>query len=106
MRDQIASGGSAPCHLALHPDGTTLFVANYVSGTVAVFPLDAEGRVTGAEPAQVIQHTGSGPRTDRQEGPHAHQTVVSPIGALGAGRGPGHRLGLRVRVRVYPQRSP
>jgi 6-phosphogluconolactonase len=80
VRDQTDSGGSAPCHLALHPDGTTLFVANYVSGTVAVFALDAEGRVAGSEPAQVIQHSGSGPRTDRQEGPHAHQVVVSPSG--------------------------
>jgi len=80
VRDQTASGGSAPCHLALHPDGTTMFVANFMSGTVAVFPVDAEGRVTGEEPAQVIQHTGSGPRTDRQEAPHAHQTVVSPSG--------------------------
>jgi 6-phosphogluconolactonase (cycloisomerase 2 family) len=80
VRDQTASGGAAPCHLALHPDGTTLFVANYTSGTVSVFPVDAEGRVTGAEPAQVIQHAGSGPRADRQEGPHAHQVVVSPSG--------------------------
>lgn len=80
VRDQIASGGSAACHLALHPDGTSLFVANYSSGTVSVFPLDAQGRVTGKEPAQVIQHSGSGPRDDRQEGPHAHQVVVSPSG--------------------------
>ena len=80
VRDQTSSGGAAPCHLALHPDGSTLFVANYVSGTVAVFPVDAEGRVTGDEPAQLIQHTGSGPRADRQEGPHAHQVVVSPSG--------------------------
>lgn len=80
VRDQTASGGAAPCHLALHPDGSTLFVANYVSGTVGVFPIDAEGRVTGSEPAQLIQHTGSGPRADRQEGPHAHQVTVSPSG--------------------------
>lgn len=80
VRDQTASGGSAPCHLALHPDGTTLFVANYTSGTVGVFPVDGEGRVTGSEPAQLIQHHGSGPRADRQEGPHAHQVVVSPSG--------------------------
>ncbi|WP_194896642.1 lactonase family protein [Catenulispora pinisilvae] len=80
VRDRTASGGAAPCHLASHPDGTTLFVANYISGTVGVFPLDAEGRVSGTEPVQVIQHTGSGPRADRQEGPHAHQVVVSPSG--------------------------
>ncbi|MEY9864400.1 6-phosphogluconolactonase [Catenulispora sp. GAS73] len=80
VRDQTASGGAAPCHLALHPDRSTLFVANYVSGTVGVFPLDADGRVIGSEPAQLIQHSGSGPRADRQEGPHAHQVVVSPSG--------------------------
>jgi 6-phosphogluconolactonase (cycloisomerase 2 family) len=80
VRDRTASGGAAPCHLALHPDGTTLFVANYTSGTVAVFPVDEAGRVAGTEPSQVIQHTGFGPRTDRQEGPHAHQVVVSPSG--------------------------
>ncbi|GAA2002732.1 lactonase family protein [Catenulispora subtropica] len=80
VRDWTASGGAAPCHLALHPDGTTLFVANYTSGTVSVFPVDQEGRVTGDQPAQVVRHTGSGPRADRQEGPHAHQVVVSPTG--------------------------
>ena len=80
VRDGIASGGAAPCHLALHPDGAALFVANYGSGTVSVFPLDGQGRVVGDEPAQVLQHSGSGPRADRQEGPHAHQVVVSPSG--------------------------
>jgi 6-phosphogluconolactonase (cycloisomerase 2 family) len=80
VRDQTSSGGAAPCHLAMHPDGSTLFVANYGSGTVGVFAVDAEGRVTGSEPVQVLQHTGSGPRTDRQEGPHAHQVVVTPSG--------------------------
>lgn len=80
VRDGIASGGAAPCHLALHPDGKALFVANYTSGTVSVFPTDERGRIVGSEPAQVIQHTGAGPRADRQDGPHAHQVVVSPSG--------------------------
>lgn len=80
VRDQTASGGAAPCHLALHPDGSTLFVANYTSGTVGVLAVDADGRVAGSEPTQVIQHAGAGPRADRQEGPHAHQVMVSPSG--------------------------
>lgn len=80
VRDQTASGGAAPCHLALHPDGGALFVANYSSGTVSVFPLDERGRVAGKEPVQVLQHEGSGPNAKRQEGPHAHQVVVSPSG--------------------------
>jgi 6-phosphogluconolactonase (cycloisomerase 2 family) len=75
-----ASGGADPCHLAIHPLGTHLFVANYSSGSVAVFPIGEDGRVTAAEPSQLLQHEGSGPRADRQEGPHAHMTAVSPDG--------------------------
>ena len=37
------TGGAEPCHLAVTPDGGHLFVANYGSGSIAVFPLDAAG---------------------------------------------------------------
>lgn len=74
------TGGATPCHLSVHPDGKTLFAANYGGGSVAVFPLGEDGLVTGDEPGQLIRHSGTGPRTDRQEGPHAHMTQVSPSG--------------------------
>ncbi len=35
-----ASGGHSPCHVAVSPDARHVAVANYVSGTLAVFALD------------------------------------------------------------------
>ncbi|MEO3749546.1 lactonase family protein [Streptomyces sp. B6B3] len=72
------SGGEAPCHLAVHPAGGHLFIANYNSGTVAVVALGADGAPTGL--VQEIQHTGSGPNPGRQEGPHAHMVLLDPSG--------------------------
>jgi 6-phosphogluconolactonase (cycloisomerase 2 family) len=73
------TGGADPCHLVVHPAGRHLLSANYGTGSVAVHPLAADGSI---EPlADLVQHRGSGPRADRQEGPHAHQVRVSPDGA-------------------------
>ena len=71
--------GAAPCHLAVEPDGNRLVVANYSSGNVAVYPLNADGTI--GEPAQNIQHHGSGPNQERQEAAHAHSATVSPDGS-------------------------
>jgi 6-phosphogluconolactonase len=48
-------------------------VANYGSGTVAVFPARPDGSL--AEASSVDQHEGSGPDAVRQAGPHAHCIV-------------------------------
>ena len=71
--------GTAPCHLAVEPGGNTLIVANYYSGNVAVYPLDASGAI--GEPVQNIQHHGSGPNQERQEAAHAHSATISPDGS-------------------------
>ena len=81
----VSSGGADPCHLLLSPDASTLYAANYSSGTLAVLPLDADGFLAAevldaGGPAQVFGHTGSGPRADRQEAPHAHFAVHAPGG--------------------------
>ena len=39
----VSSGGSMPAHLSLHPTGKFLFAANYGGGSVAVFPIAADG---------------------------------------------------------------
>ena len=83
--ERVSSGGSGPCHLLAHPDGRALYVANYVSGSVGVLPLrpGAEGaqEVAGGV-AQVFEHSGRGPVADRQDGPHAHSTLLTPDGAV------------------------
>jgi 6-phosphogluconolactonase len=67
----VASCGEAPCHLALSPNRQRLAVANYESGSVAVYTLDPSSGVPVAPPL-VHQGTGRGPVPERQEGPHAH----------------------------------
>ena len=72
------TGGRWPCHLALHPDGFVI-VANYGSGNVSVHPV-ADGVLSPY--TDLVQHEGHGPDAGRQEGPHAHQIVVSPDGSV------------------------
>lgn len=76
--NQQPSHGAAPCHLVLDPTGKFLLVANYSSGTVAVFPVATDGRL--GEATSIVQHSGHGPNSDRQAGPHAHGVTFSPDG--------------------------
>ncbi|TQN32479.1 6-phosphogluconolactonase (cycloisomerase 2 family) [Haloactinospora alba] len=68
-----STGGCAPCHLTVHPDGRHVSVANYADGTVSVHPVGADGAPL--PPVRVLPHTGSGP-DERQQGPHAHHVRV------------------------------
>jgi 6-phosphogluconolactonase len=71
---QQSSQGADPCHLIVDGAGRHLLVANYTSGSVALCPLAADGRI---EPAtSVRQYAGSGPNRTRQEGPHAHAVLM------------------------------
>lgn len=70
---QMPSGGTLTCHLALSPDEKSLLVANYGSGSVAVFPLAENGAIRSRVNAVVL--SGSGPVHGRQAGPHAHQVI-------------------------------
>lgn len=101
--------GAAPTHLAVH-DGH-VHTANYGSGSVTSVPVRADGSLASA-PAGVLEHKGSGPDPERQEGPHAHQVLPDPSGRWvlsvdlgtdsvrvcapgGAGLAPRHEVALR-----------
>jgi len=67
--------GLAPCHLAVDHTGKMLIAANYTSGSVPAYPIEADGKLG---PLSVLMKaSGSGPDKERQEGPHAHETVFS-----------------------------
>jgi 6-phosphogluconolactonase len=51
-------------------------VANYDSGTVAVFPVQNDGQL--GKYTGFAKHSGQGPNKERQEGPHAHWIATSP----------------------------
>ena len=69
------SRGDHPCHVEIDKTGKWVFASNYSSGTLSVFPVNADG---GLGVAETIQHTGSGKHPQRQKGPHVHGTIISP----------------------------
>jgi len=73
--NEVSSRGAGPCHVALDKTGKYVLVANYDGGSVAVFPVLPDGRL--AEASAVVQHSGHGPNTERQEGPHAHEIQLT-----------------------------
>lgn len=74
--NQVGCGGTGPCHVVLDRTGKNLLVANYGSGSVAVIPVAADGRLGAA--TTMIQHTGKSVDPQRQKGPHAHCTTLDP----------------------------
>jgi 6-phosphogluconolactonase len=74
--NRVGAGGTSPCHLVVDPAGRNVLAVGYGSGTVAVFPIDADGRLQKA--ATRIEHHGESVDPERQTSPHPHQVVLDP----------------------------
>lgn len=72
---QVSSLGAGPAHLSLDRSARYLLVANYNAGSVAVFPIESDGRL--GEHSAFVQDTGSSVNPQRQTGPHAHAIQVT-----------------------------
>lgn len=71
-----SSAGKDPCYVTTDATGKWLFVGNYSSGSISLYPLNTEyGTIL--EIKQSLQHNGSGPDTARQKAAHVHATVLS-----------------------------
>jgi 6-phosphogluconolactonase len=71
LLNQVPALGEDPCYLSFDKTGKFLFVANYTSGNVVVFPILADGKL--GEHTGLVKNEGTlGPNKERQEGPHAH----------------------------------
>lgn len=70
------SGGEDPCYVSVEQTGWFALAANYTSGSVAMFPIQTDGRLGPA--SEVIQHSGSSVHPERQTGPHAHCILPDP----------------------------
>jgi 6-phosphogluconolactonase len=70
------AGGSGPCYVEVDATGKNALIANYGSGSFAVFPLAENGEVKPA--SAFMQDHGSSVDVDRQEGPHGHCLVAGP----------------------------
>jgi 6-phosphogluconolactonase len=76
LLNQVPTRGAGPCHVSLDKTGAFVLVANYDSGSIASFPVQGNGSLGTA--SGYVQHSGSGPDKERQEGPHAHWIGTSP----------------------------
>lgn len=76
LLNRVSAKGKAACYLMVDATGKSVVLANYTTGSVAAFPVQADGSL--GEAASFIQHKGSSVDKARQEGPHAHCFVISP----------------------------
>lgn len=70
------TGDGGAAHLTVDSQGRCLFSAQYSGGSVAVFPLDSQGKILPR--SDLVEHEGSGPNANRQKGPHPHWVGLDP----------------------------
>jgi 6-phosphogluconolactonase len=68
--NDMPSGGAGPTHLSVNHTGKYALVANYGSGSCALYRLKGDGSLD--KRTDFRQHEGKGVNKQRQEGPHAH----------------------------------
>lgn len=68
--------GTASCYVDVDATGKSVLVANYSSGSVISYSVQADGSLS--PPVSFVQHQGSSVNPARQKEPHAHCFVISP----------------------------
>jgi len=71
--NQQASMGADPCHLTVDRRRSSLLVANYTGGNLALLPIRSDGTLEPA--ADIKRHEGKGIK-EQQNGPHAHCIIL------------------------------
>lgn len=66
--------GTDPCHVVVDEQRKHVFVANFMSGSVCVLPVNDDGTL--GEACDFVQHRGSSVDPHRQNGPHAHSVTL------------------------------
>jgi 6-phosphogluconolactonase len=90
LLNTVSSEGASPAHLSIHPAGKHALVANYGGGSVAVLPIQRDGRLGSASDVQRQQGTvgpaqpsgappGSFAISGHDRG-HAHMVDADPSG--------------------------
>lgn len=90
LLNTVSSQGAGPAYLSVHPSGKYVLVANYAGGTVAVLPVEPNGKLGTATDVKKDQGSpGSGHASSAPSGsfaisghdrPHAHMIQSDPSG--------------------------
>jgi 6-phosphogluconolactonase len=76
LLNTVSSKGAGPCYVQVDHAGKNVLVANYSGGSVAVLPIEEDGRLR--EAISFAQHSGTVADLKRQGGPRAHSFNPSP----------------------------
>jgi 6-phosphogluconolactonase len=71
-----SANGQFTTHIKVHPSGQYVYAANYGTGNFPVYRINANGSIGPMTDEFQSIGNGTGPRPDRQEGPHAHQILT------------------------------
>ena len=74
------ANGQFTTHISVHPSGQYFYAANYGTGNFPVYRINANGSIGLMTDEFQSVGNGTGPRPDRQEGPHAHQILTDVDG--------------------------
>lgn len=90
LLNSVSSEGAGPAHCSVHPSGKFVLVANYAGGTIAVLPVDSDGKLGPATDVKADQGpVGSARATSAPPGSfaisgheraHAHMIESDPSG--------------------------
>lgn len=86
--NEIATGWTVPCYVALDPSEKALVYAEYSCGTAGFADLCADdsidskfaGKANEVNALFQVKHIGDGPNKPRQDAAHAHCSIVTPDG--------------------------
>ncbi|OEK02140.1 hypothetical protein BFP97_11670 [Roseivirga sp. 4D4] len=73
--NEVGSMGQYPCYVSIDNTGKFVMAANYVGGSVALFPINEEGMLENY--TSYKKHEGSSTHP-RQDAAHAHQIIQHP----------------------------
>lgn len=68
--------GGAPCYITPDPSGHYVITANYMGGSITVFPLEKDGRLS--PETRLIAFSGKGADKERQSKPYLHCIAFTP----------------------------
>lgn len=90
LLNTVSSGGAGPTYVSIHPSGQFVFVANYFGGSVAVLPVQADGRLNNATdvkkddgplgPTRATTAPPGGFARSGHDRTHAHMIQADPAG--------------------------